>query len=290
MESAIAWYGGKGQLARHIVPLFPDHLAYVEPFGGGASCLCFKRPSPLEVYNDADGALVEFWRILRDPITFERFRDTVALIPHSRQEFETAKATWEGEDDPILRAAKWFVMVRQSFSGDQDGGWSYSRTESSSGMSRCTAKWLNSVERLPAVHVRFRRVQVEHGDFREIFARYDAPTTLFYIDPPYVLETRGKTGRYRHELTLDDHRDLVTMLLGLTGKCILSGYQHPVYDRLTEEAGWQRLDFAVQAFAAGRTRKTGILGEGAGKAKAGRTECLWINPQAQARQVQLRLL
>src|SRR6478672_667342 len=73
LRSPITWFGGKGLLARKIVPLFPPHHCYVEPFCGGASCLFAKSPSPVEVVNDVDGDIVNFFRVLRDPGKFDAF-------------------------------------------------------------------------------------------------------------------------------------------------------------------------------------------------------------------------
>jgi DNA adenine methylase len=133
------------------------------------------------------------------------------------------------------------------------------------------------------------RVQIENRDFREILKLYDTPDTLFYLDPPYVLETRRDPDtKYTYEMTLDDHKDLVQLLLQIQGKAVLSGYQHEVYTPL-EQSGWVRHDFLTGCHAAGRTRATGILGEGAALKKQPRVESVWVSPKAQYRQ-QLRLL
>lgn len=283
MRSAIAWFGGKGELVHRLLPLLPTHHTYVEPFGGGASLLHAKPPSSVEVYNDADGGLVNFWRVLRDPDQFERFHRLVALTPYSRQEFKECAATWEAATEPVERAYRWYVMVRQCFSGhDKESmGWSYCRTEAARGMSRSVSKWLSTIELLPEIHARWRGVQVENDDFRAILERYDTPATLFYLDPPYVPDTRRRGG-YRHELTLSDHEDLVRCLLQLEGMAILSGYAHPVYAAV-ENAGWTRIDIATTCKAIGRTRKTGLLGDGALKKlnKHKRIESIWISPNAQ---------
>lgn len=293
MEATLApftWFGGKTFLAPKLLPLIPPHTTYVEVFGGAASLLHARTtPSPVEVYNDIDDeGLVTFWRVLQDRQQLEAFARRVALTPHSRVEFERARATWPSLTDPVERAAAWFVVARQSFSGDHFGGWSYARSETSSGMSRCTAKWLSGVDRLYEVHQRWIRVQVESKDFRELIPIYDSPDTFHYVDPPYSLSVRSRTGRYRHELSDADHRDLVEVLLGIQGMCMLSGYDNPIYGPL-EAAGWERREFPTVAHAAGHTRRTGLLGPGASLVHQKRVEVVWLNPQACQRQVQLRL-
>lgn len=243
-----------------IVPLLPYHRIYVEPFGGGASILLAKRPSHVEVYNDVDEDLVAFFRILADPEKFERFYRRVALLPHARALYHECCATWREEKDPVTRAAKWFVVTRQSFSGEFGRSWTSVVTASSRGMAASVSKWLSSIERLPEVHARLQRVQFECADWRTILERYDTPDTLFYCDPPYVHATR-RGGGYRHEMTDDDHRDLVTRLLAIRGQAVVSGYEHPIYAPL-EEAGWEVKRFETACHAIGRTRASGLLGKG----------------------------
>lgn len=281
MRSAIAWFDGKGPMVRHLLPLLPPHRTYVEPFGGGASLLHAKAPSLLEVYNDLNKGVTNFWRVLRDPEQFEQLQRLITLTPYSRAEFLDACAGWEAETDPVQRAYRYYVRVRMAFSANDTGslGWSFCRTESKRGISASVSKWLTVLEDLPQIHARWRGVQVECDDFRSILEHYDHPQTLFYCDPPYVPETR-KQGRYQHELTLTDHEDLIGHLLRLQGMVILSGYAHPVYDPL-EAAGWRRLDFKAQSTAVGHTRFTGLIGKGAAKERQARVESIWISPNAQ---------
>lgn len=283
MKSPISWYGGKNQLTHWLLKFVPpadSYTTYVEVFGGSAALLHALPPGHVRVYNDLDERLHNFWRVLQDEELFARFARKAAFVPHSRLVYEQARDTYDQETDPVMQALKFFIIARQSFSGDRQGGWSYSRTEISSGMSRSTAKWLSAVDRLYEVFEHWRGVQIEQLDFRELIPKYDDPKTFFYLDPPYVLETRSQTGRYQHEMTLADHNDLVDLLLGVKGMCLLSSYNHPIYSRL-EAAGWRREERHTQANAAGRTRLTGLIGEGSTQ-KVRRVECVWINPQAQA--------
>jgi len=272
------WFGGKGNLAKRILPYFPEHKIYVEPFGGGASLLFAKEPSPVEVYNDIDSGLVNFFRVLRDSEKFEKFYRLVSLTPYSREEYYFCRDTWESCEDDIERAYRWYVVARMSFSGRFGCDWSHAVTYTSRNMSGAVSKWLSIIDMLPEIHQRIMRVQIEHKDFRDILVDYDTPDTLFYCDPPYVHSTR-KAGGYKHEMTDDEHKELVELLLKLKGKVILSGYQNEIYLPL-EQAGWQRIDFPTVCHAAGKTRQTKILGEGTAKEKQPRIESIWISPNA----------
>ena len=262
-----------------LLPLFPQHHTYVEPFGGGASLLFAKLPAPVEVYNDLDSGLIEFFRVLRDPAQFARLHRMVEATPVSREEYDRCRDTWQDCDDPVERAYRWYVVARMSFGGRFGAGWGSNVTASRCGMAATCSKWLSIIELLPQIHARLMRVQIEHADWRVILDRYDTPRTLFYLDPPYVHGTRTDT-RYACEMTDADHADLVDVLLGIRGKAILSGYDHEIYAPL-EAAGWVCHDWETACSAAGRTRASGIQGEGSALAMQARTESAWISPRAQ---------
>jgi len=269
MRSPIRWFGGKGKMTAKLLPLIPPHQTYVEPFGGGASLLFAKPPSPVEVYNDLDSGLVNLFRVLRDPEKFERFHQMALLTPYSREEYYDCRATWESCEDEVERAWRWFVVARMSFGGHFGSGWGLEVSSIHNG-------FFGAIESLPEVANRLlqAQVQVEHRDFREIFKQYDTPGTYFYCDPPYISETR-KTGEYKYEMTLEDHEELVQLLLDIKGNAMLSGYNHAAY-RPLEEAGWYKKSWNTACHAAGRPRASGIRGKGAALKMQPRTETVWI--------------
>ena len=282
LRSPLRWFGGKGHMVKKLLKLIPPHHTYVEVFGGAAALLFAKPPSPVEVYNDIDSGLVNLFRVLRDPEKFHKFYRLVCLTPYSREEWEFCRQTWESCEDDVERAYRFFVVARQSFGGKFDEGWGFCVTATARNMSRSCSTWLSVIEGLPEIHARIMRVQVENKDFRELIPLYDTEETLFYCDPPYVPDTR-RSGGYRYEMSLDDHCDLVELLLKVKGKVLLSGYRHYVYEPL-EHAGWQRLEFDAVCHVTGRTRSSRVRGPGSAKAHLPRTECVWISPNAQSQQ------
>lgn len=275
LRSPLVWYGGKGNMVAKLLKLIPPHRIYVEPFGGAAWLLFAKDPSPVEVYNDIDSDLVNFFRVLRDKKKFKKFYELVQLIPYSREEYKFCSQHYRDGDD-VERAYRFFVCVRQSFSGRSSAGWGYSVTQSNRGMAAMASRWLSIIDELPLIYRRFVRVQIEHDDFRKIIPRYDTDETFFYCDPPYVPETLKNPKCCKYLMTLQDHEDLVALLLKVKGKVLLSGYRHDVYKPL-EEAGWVRIDYETACHAAGRTRLTKILGKGAATKMQPRVESVWLN-------------
>ena len=283
LRSPITWFGGKSILARKILPHFPPHHCYVEPFCGGASCLFAKPPSPVEVINDVDSDIVNFFRVLRDPAKFEAFYRMVQITLCSREEFAAYRNDWHTRwqycANDIERAYRWYVIARMSFAGEFGGSWGHSIATSRLGMANAVAQWLSIVDMLPAIAERIRTVQIEHGGWLKVLEDYDTPNTLFYCDPPFVTSTR-RGGKYRHEMSNAEHRELVEVLLDIKGRVVLSGYRNNIY-RPLEEAGWECVDLLTMCYAAGRTRFTGLQGIGS-LTKPGnrylRTETLWISP------------
>ena len=280
LRSPIFWFGGKGNMAAKLLPILEaiPHRRYVEPFGGGASLLCAKRPAEVEVYNDLDGGLVGFFRVLADEEQFARLVRKCQATPYARAIYNDCRDTWENQGDPVERAYRWYVVARMSFSGNFGQSWGSAVTYSSRGMAATCSGWLSAIAMLPALHARWMRVQIEQADWRVILDRYDTPETLFYLDPPYVPATR-RQGSYAHELTATDHADLVAALLKLQGHAVLSGYPSPVYDPLLA-AGWTYRTWETVCHAERITKANKIQGDGAALAHQARTEAAWISPHA----------
>lgn len=259
---------------KRILDLLPPHDGYIEPFGGGGSILIAKPPSKVETYNDLDGALVDFFRVMSDPVLFPHFWSRVAMIPVSREYWHECLKTWEHTLDPLERVIRWYVVARQSFAGMFGSAWG--STVGTESASRPWA-WQSILADLPLIHQRLVRVQIENADFRDCLKRYRGPGYLAYCDPPYVPSTR-RSGRYRCELTEHDHQDLVNLLMDYDGAVVLSGYASPLYERL-EKSGWSRTDWQVVCSAAGRTVASGLKGVGKCLARQRRTESVWRNPE-----------
>ena len=294
LRSPVRWYGGKGQFVYRLLPLLPrpeQYRQYVEVFGGGASLLFGKPPSPIEVYNDLDGGLVNFFRVLQREETFARFERIVALTPVSQEAFTDARDEWRDFEDPIEAAAAFFIRARQNFSGSMTASaWGRSVFESHRHMVSSCSRWLTAVEHLPEIAARLLRVQIEQRDFREILCGtvrsscYAREDTLFYCDPPYPAPTRGTshTSYYKHEMTEADHADLVEILLQIRGQAIVSGYDSPLYAPL-EDAGWRRLEWETVAHSV-------VMPNGGGKrADYPRTEVVWLSPGIPATQPRLQM-
>lgn len=273
------WFGGKGMLAKKIIPLLPQATTYVEPYAGAASVFWhLPQPYPVEVLNDLDGRIVNLFRVLQDRAKFEELAHRLVWTPYARDEFRRALAILQDPDaSDIDRAWGFFVAQNQGFSGlaNSDGDWGRALGGTDRGMATNTNRWRGRLKLLAHWHDRLTRVQIDSIDALKCIRYWDTPDTLFYVDPPYVLETR-KGGGYAHEADDQHHQALVQLLLDIQGKAVLSGYDHPLYKPL-EEAGWHKILIPTVAHAAGRVRGSGLRGEGMATAKVPRFEVIWSN-------------
>jgi DNA adenine methylase len=145
------------------------------------------------------------------------------------------------EDNKIEKARKFYTAIMQSVGSTGVGGWQYTKTKSRRGMCQSVSRWLSNVDdNLPDLIERIREIQIEKLDIIDLLKKYDDTFVLFYLDPPYIQETRSAKEVYLHEMSIEKHKELVETLLTLKGKVILSGYEHNVYNPLINH-GWQKV-------------------------------------------------
>ncbi|MFN4266284.1 MAG: DNA adenine methylase [Aquabacterium sp.] len=254
------YHGGKFRLAQWIIGHFPSHDTYVEPFAGAASVLMAKPKCRAEVYNDLDSRVVNVFRVLRNQATANELRRRIRLTPFSREEFEDSYAP---ATDPVDAAHK---TIMQSFMGygsdattrEDRPGFRAKRAQGT----LPSSEWAGWPESVPVFTERLRSVVIESRDALELMPDYDTPTSLFYVDPPYVRATRYDNGRhgYRHELSDQQHEQLAAVLHGLKGMVVLSGYACELYDQILFK-DWIRFERDTVADSGGA-----------------RTEVVWLNP------------
>jgi DNA adenine methylase len=266
----LRWHGGKWLQAPDIIALFPPHRDYVEPYGGAASVLLRKPRTHGEIYNDLDDDVVNLFRVLQDDELASALVRKLYLTPFARCEFEIA---WEIADDPVERARRLIIRSFMGFGAHAHSDMSKGhrstgfRSSSSRAGSTPATDWANYPPALSAIVERMRGVTIEHRPAMQVMAAHDRPTTLHFVDPPYLPETRGRKNPYdpkhlyRHDMTLDGHVELLAFLAGgeLSGMVVLCGYPSDLYDDAL--TGWRRIERRA-------------LADGARE----RTEVLWLNP------------
>jgi len=239
---AFGWYGGKFSHLNWLLPLLPYTYHFCEPFGGSAAVLINREPSPVETYNDVDGEVVNFFRVLRSQK--DALIEAIGLTPFSRGEFEKAVTEPTENLSELEKARRFYIRARQVRTGlaqkASSGRWAYCRLTSRAGMACAISRWLGAVEDLSEIAQRLLRVQIECGDAIKVIKRYDSGGTLFYCDPPYPHESRGDKSAYGYEFTDSNHKELAEVLHSVKGRVALSGYHCSLMDRLYGD--WQYIE------------------------------------------------
>lgn len=264
---ALRYYGGKWILAPWIISHFPPHKNYLEPCGGAASVLLQKERSPLETYNDLDGNVVNFFRVLRDrPDTLiEKLR----LTPWAREEYLTSLQPVVGpmrdSDREVEQARRFFVSMWMSMQGGHhektSKTWRVQKVTNGRFV-KCQDELQDIADELEFIANRLTRVQIEHMDAIECIQKYSNWEALIYFDPPYVAETRSQDNRYCLEVSEQFHVDAAALLRDAMGFVVVSGYACPLYTELYEVYGWHRVDKETQTNSGGK-----------------RIESLWLSPR-----------
>ncbi len=231
---AFGWYGGKFSHLDWLLPLLPEAQHFCEPFGGSAAVLLNRRPSPVETYNDIDGEVANFFRVLRD--RKNKLVEAIGLTPFSREEFESAINEPAHDVSDVERARRFYIRARQVRTGlaqkASAGRWAHCRLTSRAGMAGAVSRWLGAVEGLSLIAQRLLRVQIENDRATNVIKRYDSEDTLFYCDPPYPHDSRGDNNAYGYEMTDDEHRELAEVLHKVNGRVALSSYRSKLMDEL----------------------------------------------------------
>ena len=259
---AFGWYGGKFSHLDFILPNLPDDAEhFCDVFGGSAAVLINQKPAPVETYNDIDSELVNFFETIRNQGA--KLIKAISLTPFSREELIKACSP-EPNLSKLERARRFYVRARQTRTRlaqtSSEGRWAHCILTSRAGMAGAVSRWLGAVEGLPEIVQRLQRVQIENAPALEIIERYDTKDTLFYLDPPYVHESRGDSKAYGYEMTDSEHIELANLLHQIKGKAVVSGYRTKLYDKLFKD--WIRIDAPVKT---------------CNSSKGKRQESLWLN-------------
>ncbi len=239
---SFGWYGGKFIHLDWLLPLLPAAHHYCEPFGGSAAVLLNREPSPVETYNDLDGEVVNFFRMLREQA--DVLVRAIGLTPFSREEFYLSLQNGNGNVRSLEKARRFFVRARQVRTGLAQtaslGRWANCKNTSRGGMSGVVSRWLGSTRDLAEIATRLLRVQIENRPALEVIKLYDDKHALFYCDPPYPHKSRGDTKAYLFEMDDQAHRELAEVLHACKGNVGISGYRCELMDQLYRD--WRRVD------------------------------------------------
>ena len=261
MKSLFAYPGAKNNLAKQFVQLYPPHRHFISPFGGSAAEIVHKAPSPVETWNDLDGHLHNVFRVIQDDTDYRKLLALLENTPNGRQQYLACRRVLDQPDkhSAVRRAWAFLVCGSVGYRGPhpvQVRSWS----DHISGCGRATKSLRDLPCTLMAWRDRFKTVRLEHLDWYALFVKYDAPSTLWFLDPPYHPSTLSGGGLYSHLLTVEQHEQLLRAITTAKGYVMLCGYDHPLYTSYLYH--WRKVSFAART----------IMGKG-----RPRREVVWLN-------------
>ena len=249
VNTPFGYYGSKRRLAQRIANILPPHNAWVEVFCGSAAVTLVKAPSAIEVINDIDGRIVNFFHQLRD--NSKQLLRSVSLTPYAREEYSLARSHGRKNVRKLnaLENARQFLvstmMTINGVNGSTNSGFSYSQSYARNGREARVNRWYSLPERLEKIVERLRGVRVENRDARNIVKMFsDRPATLLYLDPPYFMDRE-----HCYAMDANDemfHKEL--LLLCKKAKCmvLISGYDNALYRKLLrKQSGWLKKRIVV---------------------------------------------
>ena len=237
-------------MAQEIVALMPHHRSYLEPFFGSGAVLFNKQPSAIETVNDIDGDIVNFFSVLREHP--EELARLITLTPYAREVFDDAYENWG--TDPIDRAYRFVIRSKMSHGFKMHHKSGFKMDVQGRERAYCVDDWNRTPNNLMKAALRLKAVQIENRPALDLIRRFNYDNVLIYADPPYLPETRC-CAQYKHEMSQQDHVELLEALLQHKGTVILSGYPSELYDR--ELKGWSRI--TQKAYNQNADQRTEVL-------------------------------
>lgn len=237
--SAFGYFGSKHRLARRLSSILPPHNAWVELFCGSAAMTIAKEPAPIEIINDINGDIVNFFEQLRNNST-----ELIRLIegtPYAEAEFQLSREVIAQPISNVERARRFFISAMMAMNGafgKTPGGFSYTNTYSRGGVEARVSRWLNMPPHLETVANRLRTVRISKRDALEMLEEFrDYPATLLYLDPPYLADRKHG---YDFEAADEEfHKKLLTAVQNVKCMVLISGYQNDLYENmLPARKGW----------------------------------------------------
>lgn len=251
MKTPISYYGGKQSMLKKILPLIPEHRVYLEPFFGGGAVFWAKKSASVEVINDANGMVVNFYEQLKT--NYDNLKKAIDATPYSRAVYKRAMVVYENPYifEPLVKAWAFWVCTIQGFS-NKIGSWKNS-SPSNKEIATIQTKKASLTE---AFCTRLDLVQIENMNAVELISRFDSKDVFIYADPPYVNSNQGHYGGY----TQSHFDELLTVLSLTQSKFLLSCYPNERVDVIAKQHNWriENVDMHLSVSLTGK-RKTEVL-------------------------------
>lgn len=230
LKTPITYYGGKQLMLPYILPNIPEHEIYTEAFFGGGAVFFAKEPAHVEIINDMNGEVINFYKVLQTD--FLRLNEMIQSTLHSREMYYEAQVVYNMPQlfEPVRRAWSFWILTNQGFSS-KIGAWGYDK-KGASMVKRLSTK---KTEIVTALRTRLEYVQIECNDALTVIQSRDSKATFHYVDPPYIGSNQGHYSGY----TPDHYTALMKLLQNVEGKFLQSSYWSDILEQFIKRNGWQ---------------------------------------------------
>ncbi|MFA6925234.1 MAG: DNA adenine methylase [Bacteroidales bacterium] len=254
MKPPLTYYGGKQKLSKKIISIIPEHKIYCEVFFGGGAIFFAKPKAEVEVINDNNGELINFYRVLKT--NYRELSKEIKATLHSREEHQTAEVVMKYPRvfNEVRRAWAIWTLANQSFASMLGGTWRCDLQKNSTA-SRLNNKRNNFTEEYAK---RLELTQIESRNALAVIRQWDSKNTFFYCDPPYFNADMGHYKGY----TEQDFENLLKILSEIKGKFILSSYPSELIEKYTKKHKWHTTKIegiSVSVALGKRKTKTEVL-------------------------------
>lgn len=239
-SAPITYYGGKKRITADILPLIPQHTIYCEPFFGGGAVFFAKKPSYLEVINDKNEMLINFYEICQD--RFEELANRIKRTLHSEAQYRKAVAIYQGHEvaDNLTKAVATWMVFNESWNSSARAGWSFDMGTGGSHIAKTLAHARRNF--CPWLQKRLQYVQISCRDALQVIAERDSVDTFFYLDPPYPDTNQGHYAGYGWE----ELERLLKILAAIKGKFMLSNYPSSMISNYAKKNNWNTRQISLK--------------------------------------------
>jgi len=254
IKTPVSYYGGKQTLLRHISPLVPKHKTYTEAYAGGAALFFEKPPAEVEVINDINCNLINFYQVLQT--RFPELKAEIDKTLHSRDMHLKARIIYDHPTlfDPIERAWALWVCSKEGFAAKLDGSWGYDKAKNT------TAKKIQNAKDAFTIMLqqRIEHTQIESTDGLRIIKSRDSESTFHFVDPPYV---GTDCGHYEGTFNEQNFIELLELLSAISGKFMLTMFPHPILSEFIQKYGWHvvEVERSISASKSSRRRQVELI-------------------------------
>jgi DNA adenine methylase len=242
LKTPVTYYGGKQKILKHIRPLIPEHELYCEPFAGGAAVFFDKEPAKVNVINDLNGELINFYKTI--VTNLDELRIEVSKTLHCRNQHQHAWYIYNNPDyfSNVQRAWAVFILSKIGFAGQLSSSFGFDKSDARRPRKMRCAKEIFTED----LRNLLERSTIEHDDAFVIIRRYDCLNAWHFIDPPYVGSSMGHYGGMFNEQGL---KELMELCSTLQGKFMLTMYPNDLIKKFVECFGWKIYEVERQVSA-----------------------------------------